>query len=67
MIEARFFLKHTIFGEKEVTLTEWIRAERVAGFRPKCASTDPGYWTTPATGGFSSGDMSGRIEYTKES
>lgn len=46
----------------EVTKEEFIRAERAAGFRPKCASTDPQYMTTCATGGFSSsGGVSGRV------
>jgi hypothetical protein len=59
----KYFLKHDVFGEKEVTREEWIKAERAAGFRPKCASTDPRYWTEPATGGWSSGNTSGSIIY----
>lgn len=48
-----------------VTLEEFIRAERKAGFVPKCASTDPKYWTHPATGGFGSGSIQGRIQSKK--
>jgi hypothetical protein len=50
----------------EVTKEEFIRAERGAGFRPKCASSDPQYMTTCATGGFSSGSISGRVQYIRE-
>lgn len=60
---TRYILKHSAFGEKEVTKEEWIKAERAAGFRPKCASDDPRYWTEPATGGFTGSGMSGSIIY----
>lgn len=46
----------------EVTKEDWIKAERAAGFRPKLWSGDPNYMTTYATGGFSGGGISGRIE-----
>lgn len=52
-----YFLSSTIAGEKfemEVSLEEFCRAERAAGFRPKMSSDDPRYMTTPATGGFGS-------------
>ncbi len=64
---AKYFLNATIGGEKierEVTLEEFCKAERGAGFRPKLWSGDPAYMTTPATGGFSnSNGISGRTEY----
>ena len=47
---------------KEVTKEKWIRAERSAGFRPKCSSTDDAYMTTCATGGFMGNGISGKIE-----
>jgi hypothetical protein len=48
------------FGlKREVTREEWIQAERAAGFRSK------GGDNTEATGGFSSGCVSGSIEYVK--
>ena len=65
----RYFLSCKLGAEKverEVTLEEYCKAERAAGFRPKLWSSDPAYMTTPATGGFSNGDgISGRIEYHK--
>jgi hypothetical protein len=62
----KYFLK-AFFQEQfqEVTKQEWIKAERRAGFRPKMASTDPGYMDTCATGGFSNGSITGRIEYIR--
>ncbi len=66
----RYFLSSTFAGEKfekEVSVEEFCRAERSSGFQPKMASSDPGYMTTPATGGFSSSyGISGRTEYIKE-
>ena len=63
----KYFLSATIAGEKierEVTLEEFCRAERTAGFRPKICSGDPAYMTTPATGGFGSSEgIRGRIQY----
>lgn len=52
-----YFLSSTIAGEKfekEVSVEEYCRAERAAGFRPKMSSSDSHYITTTATGGFSS-------------
>lgn len=66
MHKCRYFLSVTIAGEKierEVTLEEFCKAERAAGFRPKLWSGDPAYMTTPATSGFGSGMISGRTEY----
>ncbi len=67
MNKYRYFLSATIEGEKierEVTIEEFCKAERGAGFRPKLWSGDPKYMTTPATGGFgSSSGISGRVEY----
>ena len=44
---------------REVTRTEWISAERAAGFRPRCTSTEAAYLTTLATGGFSGSGLFG--------
>lgn len=52
--------------EREVTLEQFCQAERMAGFRPAMWSGDPLYMTTPATGGFSSGNIGGRTEYIPE-
>lgn len=46
---------------KEVTKEEWIKAERAAGLYPKCASDEPGFMTSCATGGFSGPNCSGSI------
>ncbi|HHA2249955.1 TPA: hypothetical protein ACOEHG_004897 [Enterobacter ludwigii] len=54
----RYFISHSVFGEREVTQAEFISAERAAGFYPKSGSG-------VATGGFSSGDISGRTELIK--
>lgn len=49
---------------RQVSRDEWIRAERAAGFHPKCASSDPAYMTTQATGGFSGKGVEGMVERT---
>lgn len=62
----RYFLKITVGAheaEWEVTKEEWVEAERAAGFRPKVSSDHPDYMKVCATGGFTSGPISGRIEY----
>lgn len=68
---SKYYLSVTLGGEKierEVSLLEYCRAERQAGFRPRMAYDDPRYMTTPATGGFSGNGISGSIKYdTKES
>lgn len=51
--------------EREVTLEEYCIAERNAGFRPKLWSGDPACMTTPATRGFSSGNISGHTKYVE--
>lgn len=59
----RYFLSVVLGSEKverEVTVEEFCKAERAAGFRPKLPSSDRFYMVTPATGGFSSGASSGR-------
>lgn len=70
MRQYRYFLSAKLGGtviERQVSLEEFFRAERAAGFRPKLPSTDAAYMTTPATGGFSVGDgISGRTEYVKD-
>jgi hypothetical protein len=50
-----YFLEHAIFGKKQVTREEWIKAERSAGFHPKYGGDGP------ATGGFSGNGISGSI------
>ena len=66
----KYFLRVTLAGEKikrEVSIEEFCKAERAAGFRPKLSSCDPKYMTTPATGGFSAGgSVSGSVEWHKE-
>lgn len=61
----KYFLKHELLGEQEVTLESFVKAERAAGFYPKHISAhDPAYATTLATGGFSvHGGISGRIDF----
>lgn len=63
----RYFLSAKLGSEyvkREVTLEEFCKAERAAGFRPKMPSTDPRYMTTPATGGFGSSEgISGHVEW----
>lgn len=66
MTQRRYFLTRLVNGrsvEQEVSLREYCEAERSAGFRPKMPSCDPAYMTTPATGAFSAGGVSGRIDY----
>ncbi len=65
----KYYLTATLGNEqikREVSLEEFCKAERQAGFRPKLPSTDPRYMTTPATGGFSSGSISGSMDWVKE-
>jgi hypothetical protein len=67
----RYFLSITLAGEKierEVSVEEFCKAERQAGFRPKMASDNPRYMTTPAMGGFGStmSGVSGRTEYSPD-
>jgi len=55
----KYFLKANWQDDwQEVTKEMWIKAERAAGFRPKCASDDPGYMTTCATASFSNNTIS---------
>jgi len=56
-----YFLEHEIFGVKQVTKEEWVRAERAAGFHPKHGGEGP------ATGGFTRNGMSGSIKLRKVS
>ena len=65
---TKYYLSSTLNEkEHEVSLEEFCRAERNAGFRPKMSSDHPKYMTTPATGGFSSGyGIQGRVEYGDE-
>ena len=62
----KYYLSVELAGEKierEVSLIEYCKAERQAGFRPRMASDDPRYMTTPATGGFSGNGIRGSIKY----
>jgi len=69
MHQYRYFLSVIIAGEKierEVTLEEFCKTERAAGFRPNLWYGDPAYMTTPATSGFDNiNGISGRTEYVK--
>jgi len=67
-IDMEIYELKTSFADwTEVTKEEWIKAERSAGFYPKCSSCDPGFWTHPATSGFSSRQgIEGRILYLKD-
>ena len=57
MKETKYFLKADFMDEyKEVTKEQFIQAERSAGFRPK------GGGDGVATGGFSGGGVSGKVE-----
>ena len=62
---AKYFLKAAHESAwKEVSLSEFCRAERDAGFYPRRLTPDhPDYMTTPATGSFGSRGMEGRVEY----
>lgn len=65
-----YFLSVVLNGEKierEVSVEEFCKAERSAGFRPKLPSDHPKYMTTPATGGFAGGGICGRISYAERS
>ena len=56
----RYFLKTSFAEEKEVSQDEFVLAEQSAGFHPK-------YGCGPvATGGFSNGIVSGRVEYVTD-
>ncbi len=58
----KYFLKHPVLGEKEVTREEFIAAEREAGYSPKSGNPND-----LATGGFGSRfGMTGSIRYVKE-
>ena len=63
----KYYLSVTFGGEKierEVSLEEFCKAERAAGFYPKRTSiSDINYLTTPATGGFSGTGVSGIVRY----
>jgi hypothetical protein len=66
----KYFLGVTFGSEKierEVSVEDFCKAERQAGFYPKLWSGDTAFMTTPATGGFSSSGVSGRVEYIKSS
>ena len=65
----KYFLSVRFAGElieRQVSLEEFCRVERQAGFHPKMPSDNPHYMTTPATSGFSTAGCNGRVEYVKE-
>lgn len=66
MDTERYFIQSINEVEKEVSKAEWIRYERQAGFRPKCASSHPHYWTRCVTNGFTGNGLTGRIVYSIE-
>ena len=55
----KYYLRILDLPKVEVTKQEWVRAERGANFRG-------GRDGEPSTGGFSSGVLSGSIEYVKD-
>jgi hypothetical protein len=60
----RYYLHADLGGERverEVTLLEYCRAERAAGFHPGTRRED-----VPATASWSSGHIGGRVEYDFE-
>ena len=62
--KPRYFLKTGPQEDfQEVSVEDFCRAERAAGFRPKLSSLDPRYWVTPATGGFSGSGTKGEVRY----
>ena len=58
----KYFLSEGNQPEKEVSIEEYCAAERRAGFRPKVVPQGQSIMTTPATGGFSAGNIRGRTE-----
>ncbi|NJO48156.1 MAG: hypothetical protein HC840_00410 [Leptolyngbyaceae cyanobacterium RM2_2_4] len=63
-MKKKYFLEYAGM-KKEVTKEEWVKAERRAGFRPKCSCEHT--CNHEATGGFGSGEgVNGSIEFTKE-
>lgn len=61
MSDARYYLSHTLFGAREVSRSQFIDAERKAGFHPKSGRPDD-----LATAGFSRGDISGSIRHDRQ-
>ena len=61
----RYLLSLNIFGVKpkwqEVTKEQWVRAERIAGFRNTMGQPDE-----PATRGFTGGGIRGTIKQRRE-
>lgn len=62
MSVTKYFLKTEWTEWTEVPMEVWVRAERCAGFYAKYGRPDD----RPATGGFSSGSVEGRVEYGAE-
>lgn len=60
---CKYYLSYPHFEEKEVSLEEFVQAERSAGFRRKVDNNQ----SLPATGGFGGyGIVDGRVETTPE-
>jgi hypothetical protein len=55
---CRFYLTEDSGPEQEVSMEEWVAAEREAGFNNTMGRPD-----LPATAGFSGKRISGRVEY----
>lgn len=56
-LNQKYYLSSEVHPEREVTEQEFIRAEQAAGFHSKFGRDHV------ATGGFSRGDVSGRVVY----
>lgn len=57
-LRCRFYLTDGSGPEREVTMQEWVAAEREAGF-----SNTTGRPDLPATAGFAGKHVGGRVEY----
>lgn len=60
-VSEKYILSHPAFGDREVSRSEYIAAERAAGFRPKSGNDDD-----LATGSFSGGGIEGRVEHVTD-
>lgn len=64
----RYFLKAPLVNDEwvEVSRQKWIEAERSAGFWPRMSKDDPRFMEVTATGGFTGGGISGKIEFVDD-
>lgn len=61
MVAFRYWLTDGAEPEREVTMQEWVAAERAAGiYNTQGREDEPAKW------GWSGGHMSGRLEYVTE-